>query len=126
MTYSPHIPGTNVALDGRTRPARRLRELEAAYLGILGNPRSPVLRTQIRAVAELQVMIENARAQAIAAGTLSHKGKIGMGTLEASLERKMLQLGLITEPERLTATERAEARAERELKELNGGRANSF
>jgi hypothetical protein len=126
MAYSPPLPGTDTRLDRRTRPARRRLELEAEYLRMLGNPRSPIVRTQIRAVAELTVMIENARAQAIAAGTLSHKGKIGMGTLEASLERKMIQLGLISEPERLTARERDEARAERELQELNGGRANSL
>jgi hypothetical protein len=119
MAYSPPLPGTNTRLDRRSRPARRLIQLEREYLLVLGNPRSPVIRTQVRAVCELQVMIENARAQAIAAGTLSHKGKIGMGTLEASLERKMLQLGLISQPER----EPSLTRDERILRELQGDRA---
>jgi hypothetical protein len=83
-------------LDGRTRRARRRRELIAAYSNALGG--DAVLtegqRTDIRKAAELVALAESARALAMQEGTASAGALSAMIRLESASSRAVRNLGL--------------------------------
>jgi hypothetical protein len=77
------------AVDGRTRAQRRIRQLTHGYMATLGVDATPELRDQCRCLAELDVLAEEIRRQALA-GSVALDAVV---RVENMRERKRRQLG---------------------------------
>lgn len=81
-------------IDGRTRLARRIRELSASYLVALGGIASPELRDRCERAAQLVVISEDVRRKAVT-------GSIDLDALvriENTAQRAVDRLGLDRKP----------------------------
>jgi hypothetical protein len=89
-------PSQGGILDGRTRRARRRRELIAAYSNALGGPAALTegQRTDIRKAAELVALSEAARARAMQEGTADAGDISAMVRLESTASRAVRALNI--------------------------------
>jgi hypothetical protein len=89
-------PSQGGILDGRTRRARRRRELIAAYSTALGGPAALTegQRTDVRKAAELVALAEDMRALALQDGPGNAGAVSAMVRLESASVRAVRALGL--------------------------------
>jgi hypothetical protein len=89
-------PSQGGILDGRTRRARRRRELIAAYSSALGGPAALTegQRIDIRKAAELVALAEDCRALAMQEGPGGAYAISAMVRLESAADRAIRRLGL--------------------------------
>lgn len=82
-----------VRVDGRTRGARRLRDLADSYADALGGwtKLMPLQAHAVRRAAELSTLAEQARASALETGTVD---PVALSQLEGKAERAVRGLGL--------------------------------
>jgi hypothetical protein len=107
-----------VLIKKSTRVGKRVAALEAAFLKELGRPKDIITQTQVRAVAELTVMLEQRRADMLRTRDPSGKSVLSIAELETQLRRKMIYLGLGDRPNRFQKP--TKSRDERILDELEG------
>jgi hypothetical protein len=88
--------GEASCLDGRTRLARRVKQLTKAYLAALPGPASPVQVAQVRRAAEMTALAEHARSKRMAGDEVSWDDVV---RLDSAARRAVRDLKLPAEPE---------------------------